>query len=62
MEAGDSTAVVRGGQGGSNQSAMPTKEEWDQYRDAISRLYFVENQPLRKVRALMSERYGFRAT
>jgi hypothetical protein len=53
---------VRGGNGGSNQSAMPTKEEWDQYRDTISRLYFVENQPLRKVRALMSERYGFRAT
>jgi hypothetical protein len=62
MEAGDSTTVVRRGNGGSNQSAMPTKEEWDQHRDTISRLYFVENQTLRKVRALMSERYGFRAT
>ena len=62
MEAGDATALMQGGKGGSNQSAMPTKEEWDQYRDTISRLYFVENQPLRKVRALMSERYDFRAT
>jgi hypothetical protein len=62
MEADDPAAVVRAGKGGSNQSAMPTQEEWDHHRGTISRLYFIDNQPLRKVRAIMSERYGFRAT
>jgi hypothetical protein len=47
---------------GSNHSAIPTQEAWDHYRATISRLYFVENEPLKKVRAIMAEHYGFRAT
>jgi hypothetical protein len=48
--------------GASSQSAMPTQNEWDHHRGMISRLYFVDNKPLSKVRAIMSEQYGFRAT
>jgi hypothetical protein len=62
MEAGDAAAAMPEGNSGSNQSAMPTQKEWDRHRGTISRLYFIENQPLRKVRAIMSEQYGFRAT
>ena len=62
MDARDSTTVRRRREDGPNQSAMPTQEEWDHHRGTISRLYFVENEPLRKVRAIMAERHGFRAT
>jgi hypothetical protein len=54
--------MTQGATGASSQSALPTQNEWDHHRDVISRLYFIENKPLSKVRAIMSEQYGFRAT
>jgi len=40
----------------------PTAEEWEHHRATISRLYFVDKEPLKNVRAIMAEQHGFHAT
>lgn len=42
-------------------SYPPTSIDLYAYQDIFTRLYSVENKPLREVREIMEEQYGFRA-
>ncbi|KAJ4248730.1 hypothetical protein NW762_012568 [Fusarium torreyae] len=43
--------------------AYPTSgTDWENHRDAITRLYIAEDKPLREVRQIMENKFGFKAT
>lgn len=37
-------------------------KDWDAIREVFSTLYLTEDRPLREVRAILAEKYGFFAT
>lgn len=39
-----------------------TAEDWERYRALFTRLYRDENKPLKEVKSIMKEKYGFNAT
>lgn len=39
-----------------------TSEEWEAQRDLFTHYYAVEDKPLREVKEIMENQYGFRAT
>jgi hypothetical protein len=45
-----------------NPSQVPTPKGWEAVKDHIYRLYVIENRPLRNVRTILSQDFGFRAT
>lgn len=40
----------------------PTQQDWDNYRDIFTRLYQVQDRPLKEVKELLEQHYGFKAT
>ena len=36
--------------------------DWDSIKDIFATLYVTEDRPLREVRAILAEKYGFNAT
>jgi hypothetical protein len=40
----------------------PTQRDWDNYRSTFTQLYQVEERPLKEVKELLEQHYGFKAT
>ena len=55
-------AAVADLDGPRNASQVPTASHWEAVKDHIYRLYVIENRPLRNVRTILSQDFGFRAT
>jgi hypothetical protein len=55
-------AAVADHDGPRNASHVPTASHWEAVKDHIYRLYVIENRPLRNVRTILSQDFGFRAT
>lgn len=47
---------------GSCRMSNPSEDQWSQYRDLITRLYWEDNLPMPAVREHMSTEHGFFAT
>jgi hypothetical protein len=43
-------------------SYPPSRHDWEAHREHLTRLYQVEERPLKEVMEIMKERYGFQAT
>jgi hypothetical protein len=40
----------------------PTQRDWDNYRNIFTELYQVEDRPLKTVKEVLKQHYGFKAT
>lgn len=40
----------------------PARQDWENYRIIFTELYQVQDRPLKEVKELLEQRYGFRAT
>lgn len=43
-------------------ASPPTQRDWDNYRNIFTQLYQVEERPLKEVKELLEQHYGFKAT